>query len=182
MNRIKRKEYYNRKNEPVTKVVTRTCAVINPAFIKEHNLSKRTKPHEFANIFLPKKSNLKTGPGYFSFEKMMQWTATKAIYADAGNSYYKGEYVAFSIDQIRKHSCAFYIFHGLSPSPRVEYKFNPQRIDPVNGNDFIYTILLDRMPFESTSKSRHFYHYKIQHCQSHQEMLIPNGLDEVYWT
>ena len=69
---------------------------------------------------------------------MMQWTATKAIFADAGNSYYKDEYIPFSIDQIRKHSCAFYIFHGLSPSPRAEYKFNPQRIDPVNGNDFIY--------------------------------------------
>jgi hypothetical protein len=37
--------YDRRTNEPVTKVVTRTCAVINPAFIKEHNLSKRTKPN-----------------------------------------------------------------------------------------------------------------------------------------
>jgi hypothetical protein len=36
------------------------------------------------------------------------------------------------------HSCAFYISHGLSPSPRAEYKFNPQRVDPVNGSDFIY--------------------------------------------
>jgi hypothetical protein len=87
---------YNKNNEPVTKVVTRTCSVINPAFIKEHNFSKRTKPHEFANIFL--KNRTKTGPGSFSFEKMMNWTHTKAIYADAGNSYYKGEYVPFSID------------------------------------------------------------------------------------
>ena len=45
----------------------------------------------------------------------MNWTHTKAVYADAGNSYYKDEYSPFSIDQIRKHSCAFYIFHGLSP-------------------------------------------------------------------
>ena len=128
---------HDRNGVPLTKVVPRTCAVVNPAFIKEYNLSKRTKPHEYANIFLPFKSRKQKGPGSFSFEKMMQWTATKAIYADAGNSYYKGEYTAFSIDQIRKHSCAFYIFHGLSPSPRAEYKFNPQRIDPVNGNDFI---------------------------------------------
>jgi hypothetical protein len=132
-----RKMKYNRKKEPITKVVTRTCAVINPAFITEHNLSKRTKPHEFANIFLPLKNKIKNGPGSFSFHKMMNWTHTKAVYADAGNSYYKDEYSPFSIDQIRKHSCAFYIFHGLSPSPRAEYKFNPQRIDPVNGNDFI---------------------------------------------
>jgi hypothetical protein len=40
----------------------------------------------------------------------MQWTHTKAAFADAGNSYYKNEYVPFSIDQIRKHSCAFYIY------------------------------------------------------------------------
>ena len=123
---------YDKNNEPVTKVVTRTCAVINPAFIKEYNLSKRTKPHKFANIFLPKNSKLRTGPGSFSFEKMMKWTALKAIFADAGHSYYKGEYVAFSIDQIRKHSCAFYIFHGLSPSPRAEYNFNHQRNNSSN--------------------------------------------------
>jgi hypothetical protein len=84
-----------------------------------------------ANIFLPLKNKIKTGAGSFSFEKMMQWTHHKAVFADAGHSYYKNEYAPFSIDQIRTHSCAFYIFHGLSPSPRAEYKFNPQRIDPV---------------------------------------------------
>jgi hypothetical protein len=68
---------------------------------------------------------------------MMQWTHTKAVFADARNSYYRNEYDPFSTDQIRSHSCAFYIFHGLSPSPRAEYKFNPQRVDPVNGSDFI---------------------------------------------
>jgi hypothetical protein len=68
----------------------------------------------------------------------MQWTHTKAVFADAGNLYYKNEYDPFSIDQIGKYSCAFYIFHGLSPSPRAEYKFNPQRVDAVNGNGFIY--------------------------------------------
>jgi lipid II:glycine glycyltransferase (peptidoglycan interpeptide bridge formation enzyme) len=91
--------YDKRTNEPVTKVVTRTCAVINPAFIKEHNLSKRTKPHKFANIFLPLKNKIKTGAGSFSFHKMMQWTHTRAVFADAGNSYYKNEYDPFSIDQ-----------------------------------------------------------------------------------
>ena len=29
------------------------------------------------------------------------------------------------------------IFHGLSPSPRMEMKFDNQTKDPVNGNDFI---------------------------------------------
>jgi hypothetical protein len=42
--------YDKRTKEPLTKVVTRTCAVVNPASIKEHNLSKNKKPHEFANI------------------------------------------------------------------------------------------------------------------------------------
>jgi hypothetical protein len=33
---------YNRvTNEPITKVVTRTCAIINPTFIKDHKLSKK---------------------------------------------------------------------------------------------------------------------------------------------
>jgi hypothetical protein len=140
INRTKRKRYKFKKililydkrtNAPITKVVTRTCAVINPAFSKEENLSKKTKPHEFANIFLPLKNKIKTGASSFSFHKMMQWTHTKTVFADAGNSYYKNEYYPFSIDQIRSHSCAFYILHGLSPSPRAEYKFNPQRVGPV---------------------------------------------------
>jgi hypothetical protein len=79
--------------------------------VKEHTLSKRTKPHEFANIFLPFKSKLRTGLGSFPLEKMMQWTATKAIYnADSGNSYYKGEYVPFSIDQIRKQAFLCFLY------------------------------------------------------------------------
>ena len=28
--------------------------------------------------------------------------------------------------------------HGLSPAPRIEYKFQPQHKDRVGGNDFVY--------------------------------------------
>ena len=31
-----------------------------------------------------------------------------------------------------------YVLQGLSPSPRVEYKFHRQIDDPVNGNDYVY--------------------------------------------
>jgi hypothetical protein len=55
--------------------------------VKEHNLSKNTKPRKLANIFLPLKNEIRTGPGSFSFHKLMQWTHTKAIFADTGNSY-----------------------------------------------------------------------------------------------
>jgi hypothetical protein len=52
-------------------------------------ITYQKKTHKFANIFLPLKNKTKTGPGSFSFHKMMQWTHTKAVFADAGNSYYK---------------------------------------------------------------------------------------------
>jgi lipid II:glycine glycyltransferase (peptidoglycan interpeptide bridge formation enzyme) len=64
------------------------------------NITYQKKTQKFANIFLPLKNIIKTEPGSFSFHKLMQWTHTKAVFADAGNSYYKNEYDPFSIDQI----------------------------------------------------------------------------------
>ena len=39
--------------------------------------------------------------------------------------------------EVRQH-LAIYIFNGLTPSPRVEFKFKPHSDDVVHGNDFIY--------------------------------------------
>ena len=55
---------------------------------------------------------------------------------DRGRTYYT-DCVPFSIEEIREH-VGLYDFHGLSTSPRIEFKFRYQHKDKVHGNDFIH--------------------------------------------
>jgi Transposase IS4 len=80
-------------------------------------------------------------------------TNFKAMLAFAGQKGYPyPDFTPFSIDEIKKH-LGIYILNGLSPSPRVEMKFNPQSIDEVNGNDFVFR------SFGSNAARRH-KHFK----------------------
>ena len=42
------------------------------------------------------------------------------------------DYIDFSPTEFKR-----YILHGISPSPRIEMKFQSKKKDPVNGNDFV---------------------------------------------
>ena len=46
-------------------------------------------------------------------------------------------FVSFTSIEIKKFFGLF-ILHGLSPSPRIEHKFKPRSMDPVNSNDFAF--------------------------------------------
>ena len=61
----------------------------------------------------------------------------KACFAGAGigGTCYK-DYTPFTVEELRKH-VGLYVWHGLSPSPRVEYKFHSQEQDILHGSDFI---------------------------------------------
>ena len=39
---------------------------VNPAFIKKHELTKNTLPHDYMNILLPLDNNIVDGEGYVS--------------------------------------------------------------------------------------------------------------------
>ena len=54
----------------------------------------------------------------------------------AGKTFYK-EFKPFTAHELRQHF-GLYIMHGLNPSPRVEMKFKPQRVDAIHGNDYCY--------------------------------------------
>ena len=58
----------------------------------------------------------------------------------------------FDPREIRQHF-GLYVLHGLSPTPRVEYKFKPQKLDRVAGNDFVYS------SFDANAERRH-KHFK----------------------
>ena len=94
-----------------------------------------------------------------SFELLTKWTNLKSTLAgaDKGGTYYT-DCVPFSVEEIREH-VGLYVFHGLSPSPRIELKFRSQHQDKVHGNDFIHR------SFGPNSERRHkhfkaFFHVK----------------------
>jgi hypothetical protein len=67
-----------------------------------------------------------------------QWTMftnLKAMLAQEGSAIYKGFEPFTTADT--KWYIGLMMLHGLSPSPRISYKFSDQATDPVNGNDFV---------------------------------------------
>ena len=73
-----------------------------------------------------------------SIELLTKWTNQKAILAGAGKdgTCYK-DFVPFTAREFRQH-IGVYIFHGLSPSPRVDNKFRPDHFDELHDKHFIY--------------------------------------------
>ena len=71
-----------------------------------------------------------------SFELLTKWTNLEATLAGAvkGGTYYT-DCVTFSVEEIREH-VGLYVFHGISPSPRIEFKFRSQHKDKVHGEKF----------------------------------------------
>ena len=76
----------------------------------------------------------------------------KAISAGVGSTMYIDDWKPFTVNELRQHF-GLYVLQGLSPSPRVEYKFKPQRRDGIGGNDMIHNA------FSSNADRRH-KHFK----------------------
>ena len=76
---------------------------------------------------------------FLSWQLIMKWTNQKAEYAGAGEggSGYYPTFKRFTMKEIRQHT-GLYVWNELNPSPRVEYKFDPQVKNKLHGSDFIY--------------------------------------------
>ena len=73
-----------------------------------------------------------------SFELLTKLTNLKATLEGAGKGgTYCTDCVPFSVEKICEH-LGFYVFYGLSPSSRIEFKFRSQHKDKVHGNDLIH--------------------------------------------
>ena len=136
---------------PIQITVPRDRGRVDPDFKAKYKLKGESKPWEFAKEFFPLLKDEKDSNNSFAFEFMMQWSNLKAALYDAGDTINK-DYKPFTTKEIRKHF-GLYVLHGLFPTPRVEYKFRPQRVDRVAGNDFV------NQSFGKNAKNRH-KHFK----------------------
>jgi hypothetical protein len=106
-------------------------------FLLDHGLSADSLPIDFFEAFMPLFPNQYGPKTHPSVSLFTTWTNRKAILTNAGpgGDWYH-EFRPFTVKEIRQF-LGLKIFHGLSPSPRVEWKFKTQRDDPVNGNDYV---------------------------------------------
>ena len=127
----------NRDGSHMKETFLRNHGSIRPEFARKHNINQYTRPDEYARLFLPFKNNMVNGKEMVSLELLTKWTNMKAIFAGAGpgGSCYR-EIHPFTVEEVQQH-LGLYVFNGVAPSPRIELKFKPQRLDKVHGNDFI---------------------------------------------
>ena len=106
--------------------------------MKKYKLSPTTTPLEYMEVFLPFKKNPYSTKReqMISLNQLKKFTNTKALLAGAGDTLYP-EFTPFTTKEIQQH-LGLYILNGLSPSPRVEYKFSSQHLDEVHGKDFVF--------------------------------------------
>ena len=139
---------------PVYKQVLQKKGIVDPDFMKKHDILSQSLPHKIVEVFMP--LNKQRGCGLFpkggekkalnfrgDFETICIWTNAKAKLAGAGpgGSYYP-DFVDFTPIEIRQHF-SVYIHQSLSPCPRVEMKFKTQveAEDKINGNNCIANTL-----------------------------------------
>ena len=180
INKLKRngRTILNDNNEPETIEVVREKGYVHPVFKKKHNLSKLSRSYEFADAFLPRKSKYSDHPGRpgsFSFANLTSWTNTKAVLANAGeNGTTYPDFVPFDVDELRSH-VGLYVLQGLSPSPRIEYKFKRQCDDPVNGNDYVWQAMGKKCNRERRHKHfKAFFSCQDPHRPCHDRDGFPN--------
>ena len=72
------------------------------------------------------------------FDRWTAWTNAKAVLANVGRSGVYRTYMDFDVPEIKRF-VGLYVLNGLNVSPRIEYKFESQEVDWVNGNDVVST-------------------------------------------
>ena len=102
--------------------------------IEKHELNTDSLPHEWHDACMPK-FRKESFDKVASLEDWTRFTSCKAILANTGKggSCYK-KFTPFNVDDVQKQ-IGVYLLNEVSPSPRVEYKMQPQSKDPVNEND-----------------------------------------------
>ena len=137
-------------NQIYTKA-TRENLETKAEFLRKHHLNSDACPIEFADAFLPWHEN-PYNTKFFSMDQCTTYSNLKAglSNAGAGGTNYK-DFKPFSCKEMRQF-LGLYVLNGLTPSPRMEMKFKPQAVDPVQGNDFVYR----NMGGNTARRWRHF--------------------------
>jgi len=108
------------------------CADLD--WLKKHKLTVESKPSAWINALLPLEKKTGDPKEIVTIDDWKEYTNTRAAIKTVGSSLYKGQFKPFTAIEIRQF-IALYILQGLSPSPQIKMKFNPQAVDKINGND-----------------------------------------------
>ena len=111
---------------------------MDPAFISKHHRSHKTKTEDFVGLFLLFGKNKQVKKEMVSLELLTKCTNLKSTLEGEGKggTYYT-DCAPLSVEEIREH-VGLHVFHGISPSPMIEFKFRSQHKDKVHRNDFIH--------------------------------------------
>ena len=102
-------------------------------FSTKNKLTTHSHPVEWLQALLPTSSDTPNG---LSLDQWTAFTNMKAFLAQAGHNIYLGDFKPFNTTETKRF-LGLLLLHGLSPSPRISYKFRNQEKDPVNGNDLV---------------------------------------------
>jgi Transposase IS4 len=144
----------------------------SPEFLKDHCLNAHSKPSKFVKAFLPVSDHLYNTK--CSIERWCTYTNLKAMLSFAGEKKYPyPDFKPFTVAKLQQH-LALYVVNRLCPSPRAEMKFQPQLVDPINGNDFIFLL------FATNAKRRH-RHFKAFSVMQDPWLIVPDRNKEPNW-
>jgi len=106
------------------------------SFLQKHKLTSDSHPAEWFGALLPDSVAPSDGKNGVCLDQWTTFTNLKAFLAQAGTKIYSGTFTPFTTPEIKRF-IGLLLIHGLSPSPRVSYKFKAQDQDPINGNDLV---------------------------------------------
>lgn len=170
----KNKKIVKNKNGIVYEDRARKSGAPNPEFLKRHTLNARSSPVKFVEAFLPVSKDT-YGETNCCFELWCYYTNIKAkwVHFAGTEGYPYPDFEPFSVDEFKQH-LALYFVNGLCSSPRLEMKFQPQCVDPICGNDFIFR------SFSSNAERRH-RHFKAFFTMRDPRQKVPDRNKEPNW-
>ena len=129
-----------RTGEPKYRDEIREQGWANLNWLNEHKLTNQSSPSDWFSALLPDKHRPTDPRSTVTIADWTTYTNTRALLSNAGQQgHLYPEFQPFSPADI-KQFVTLYILQGLSPSPQIKMKFQPQHEDPVNGNDMCHKI------------------------------------------
>ena len=108
------------------------CA--NVQWLERMMLYPHSLPSEWVDAFMTRGFDKKGNIVGSLVHQWNTWTNAKAILANVGLDEQNSRWDPFTVKEIKQY-LGLFILNGLSVSPRIEYKFSPQYVDPINGYD-----------------------------------------------